>query len=192
MCIDTLNQAATGCDENSNIDMSVITSRAGMIADAINGLVLFVHHTGKDNTKGLRGHSSLNAALDIAIEVQPENVKNPRMFKVTKSKDAAINVSQAFRLKIIELGLDDDGDLITSCVVEPDLSALFTHEPVGKNQIAAFELLKPKLPIALNEAEKRVEEVLTCTRAKLRAKESISSLVFGGFFKLVDGVLTTP
>ena len=84
--IDTLNQSAAGCDENSNVDMSLIVSRAKIIADAIKGLVLLVHHTGKDASKGLRGHSSLNAALDVAIEVQAETVKTPRFFRITKSK----------------------------------------------------------------------------------------------------------
>ena len=42
--IDTLNQSAAGADENSNVDMSLIVSKGQEIANAIDGLTLFVHH----------------------------------------------------------------------------------------------------------------------------------------------------
>jgi hypothetical protein len=40
--------------------------------------VMFVHHAGKDSQKGLRGHSSLLAALDTVIKVS--NAANQRIW----------------------------------------------------------------------------------------------------------------
>ena len=65
--LDTLNRAAPTADENSSKDMGEILSAAKLLQSLINGLVVLVHHTGKDATKGLRGHSSLFAALDAAV-----------------------------------------------------------------------------------------------------------------------------
>jgi AAA domain/Primase C terminal 2 (PriCT-2) len=192
VCIDTLNQSMPGADENSGADMSLITSRAKIIADAIEGLVLFVHHLGKDASKGMRGHSSLNGNVDIAILVETETVKNPKFFKVTKAKEATSGIPQAFKLKVVELGNDSDGDAITSCIVESDSSEIFNKEPVGKNQIAAYQLLKPQLPMPLIDAEILVAGTLNGNRTRLRAEEAIAGLVLKGFFMLVNDQLTRP
>jgi hypothetical protein len=190
--IDTLNQSAVGCDENSNVDMSLIVSRAKIISDAIKGLVLLVHHTGKDASRGLRGHSSLNAALDVAIEVQAETVKTPRFFRITKSKDGACGEGLAFKLKSVVLGVDVDGDAITSCVVERDISGLFAIQiPIGKNVITAWDLLKNQLPISYSEAKNKVKDALvqenpSRKRPDNTAKDAIDGLRQQGFIAFKD------
>jgi hypothetical protein len=194
VCIDTLNQSAPGSDENSNVDMSLIISKAKEISTAINGLVLLVHHTGKDATKGLRGHSSLNAALDVAIEVQNETVKNPKMFRVTKSKDGSCEISGAFKLKVVDLGSDSDGDPITSCIVERDTDKLFEKLPVGKNQLAAWDLLKNQLPITYSQAKTNFQEWLVHENPNRKrpdntARDAIDGLHQQGFFTLKDNYL---
>ncbi len=85
LCIDTLNRAAPGMDENSSQDMGEVIGAAKTIQAALGGLVLLVHHTGKDSNKGLRGHSSLIAALDCALEVSRE--ADRRAWRVFKAKD---------------------------------------------------------------------------------------------------------
>ena len=50
--------------------MGQIIAAAKELQTFVGGLVVLVHHTGKDASKGLRGHSSLQAALDAAIEVR--------------------------------------------------------------------------------------------------------------------------
>ena len=85
LCIDTLNRAAPGLDENDSQHMGEVIGGAKALQAALGGLVLLVHHTGKDSTKGLRGHSSLLAALDCAIEVSRDDDR--RAWRVFKSKD---------------------------------------------------------------------------------------------------------
>ena len=116
--IDTLNRAAPGADENSSVDMGQIIAAAKQLQNLTGGLVLLVHHTGKDATKGLRGHSSLYAALDGAIEVTATDTR--KAWSVAKSKDDITGDAHPFKLEVVELGTDDDGDEITSCVVVPD------------------------------------------------------------------------
>ncbi len=121
--IDTLNRAAPGADENSSSDMGLVIASVKRLQAATDGLVVLVHHTGKDATKGMRGHSSLFAALDTAIEVT-RNGDDMRAWKLAKSKDGEDGKSHGFNLRVIGLGEDADGDPITSCVIEPNGSAL--------------------------------------------------------------------
>jgi hypothetical protein len=138
--IDTLNRAAPGLDENSSQDMGRVITAMKRLQAATGGLVLFVHHTGKDVSKGLRGHSSLYAALDGAIEVS--RTANSRSWSVAKAKDGADGEDRAFKLEVVELGRDADGDAVTSCVVTPDASAVFRRrEPTGARQKAAMKAL---------------------------------------------------
>ncbi len=115
LVIDTLNRAAPGTDENSSSDMGELIAACNELQRVIGGVVLVVHHTGKDGTKGLRGHSSLLASLDVSIEVSRSDAK--RHWSVAKSKDDADGAARDFHLSTVELGLDEYGDPITSCVV---------------------------------------------------------------------------
>jgi hypothetical protein len=139
--VDTLNRAAPTADENNSADMGAILTGAKALQSAIDGLVLIVHHTGKDSSKGLRGHSSLLAALDASIEV--ERNANQRSWRVAKSKDGVDGISVAFKLEVVPLGVDSDGDEISSCIVLPDVNAIFTKtEPRGAQQRSALQRLQ--------------------------------------------------
>ncbi|AOJ38489.1 helicase [Burkholderia lata] len=121
LVIDTLNRAAPGADENSSKDMGEIIAKLKILQDSIGGAVLVVHHTGKDAAKGLRGHSSLFAALDAALEVT--RIDGRREWTVAKSKDDADGERYAFALRVVDLGEDEDGEPVTSCVIESDAAA---------------------------------------------------------------------
>lgn len=151
LCIDTLNRAAPGMDENSSQDMGEVIGAAKAIQAELGGLVLLVHHTGKDSNKGLRGHSSLIAALDCAIEVSRE--EDLRTWRVFKSKDGADGKGQRFKLQVVELGEhDEDGELITSCVVmpeeEPGETVRRVKTPAGGNQRMVWDALGEMLRVA--------------------------------------------
>jgi hypothetical protein len=142
--IDTLNRAAPGLDENSSQDMGRILAGMKRLQEITVGLVLIVHHTGKDASKGLRGHSSLFAALDGAIEV--ERNATGRTWSAAKVKDGEDGKRVAFQLNLIDLGKDADGDPIVSCAVGPDTGAMFRKPPpTGKNQKSALGTIRSAL-----------------------------------------------
>ena len=118
LVIDTLNRAASGADENTSRDMGEVIDAAKTLQAEFGGLVLLVHHSGKDQTKGLRGHSSLNAALDASVEVV--KLDNRREWRIDKAKDGTDDAGQVFKLLQVEIGRHDDGEPITSCVVLPE------------------------------------------------------------------------
>jgi len=140
--LDTLNRAAPGADENSSVDMGNLIAAAKQLQTLTGGLVLLVHHTGKDTTKGLRGHSSLYAALDGAIEVTATDTR--KAWSVAKCKDDVTGDAHPFKLEIVPVGIDDEGDEITSCVAVPDESTEANRKPksaLGANQKIARDVL---------------------------------------------------
>ena len=203
--LDTLNRAAPTADENSSKDMGEILSAAKLLQSLINGLVVLVHHTGKDATKGLRGHSSLFAALDAAVEVSRDGDR--REWKVAKSKDGQDGDAQPFKLQIETLGTDDYGDLISSCVVVPDHAAQDVRTvklPQGGNQRLVLDALRPMLTngttgkpgapplvrcIELEAAIATASGHLTCEtfRRTTRAREAITGLVARGVYGCNEG-----
>lgn len=114
--IDTLLQSVAGANENSSEDMGKALAHCKRLHVATGALVLLVHHAGKDVGRGARGWSGIKGACDIELEVTRNG--NQRAFKVSKSKDGRDGEAVAFRLNDVVLGQDEDGDDITSCVVE--------------------------------------------------------------------------
>jgi integrase len=94
--LDTLNAATPGMDENASADMGKAIAATKRIREECGGLVILVHHSGKDATKGLRGHSSLHAALDTVIEVTRDGDR--RCWKMSKAKDGRDGDEHQFQL----------------------------------------------------------------------------------------------
>ena len=138
--IDTLNRASPGADENSSAAMGAILLGAQILQKMTGAFVLFVHHPGKDATRGLRGHSSLFAAMDAVIEVCEDG--QLIRWNLTKSKDSEDQISHAFTLQVIELGNTSSGKAVTSCVVQEVQGAhrqpVNQTEPSGANQLAVL------------------------------------------------------
>ena len=150
VAIDTLNRAANGADENDSRDMGRLIAGAKALQAALGGLVLLVHHSGKDASRGLRGHSSLHGALDAVVEVVRDGDR--REWRVPKVKDGEDGAAHPFQLAVVELGEDADGEPVTSAVVQPLDAAAITPRPqapaAGTNQRIAWDVLGPMLRAA--------------------------------------------
>lgn len=144
--VDTLNRAAPTADENSSRDMGEILEAAKTLQSLTRGLVLLVHHTGKNAAAGLRGHSSLFAAMDAAIEVSRDGDR--REWKVAKSKDGIDGEARPFKLAVEVLGTEPTGEAITSCVVVRDTAVEDVRAvklPQGGNQRVILDALRDLL-----------------------------------------------
>ncbi|WP_304024414.1 AAA family ATPase [Desulfovibrio piger] len=120
--IDTLHAAAPDLDENSSQDMGLIIEAATRLQTRTDGLVVLVHHSGKDQGRGARGHYSLTADADAVLEVEREK-NGTRAVVLRKSKEGVDGMRWPFLLKAVPLGTDEDGDPLSSCVVAPDATA---------------------------------------------------------------------
>ena len=140
--MDTFAQSTTGADENSGKDMGFALDQCKRIASACGAMVLLVHHSGKDASKGSRGHSSLKAACDV--ELQVECGKDTRSIRTSKMKDGEQGISYIFKLRTVVLDVDEDGDDITSCIVEFKGAGQAKTEPkkkTGANELAFLDAL---------------------------------------------------
>jgi hypothetical protein len=114
--IDTWAQTTAGGNENSGEDMGKALKNALEIKRKLGAMVLLIHHSGKNVTAGARGWSGLRAAADVELEVLRSD--EDRVMTVTKQKDGEEGQEFGFKLMVVPIGQDADGDVITSCVVE--------------------------------------------------------------------------
>lgn len=133
LVIDTFAQVTPGANENGAEDMGRALRNVRILRDAARALPVLVHHAGKDLSRGARGWSGIKAAADAEIEVvRHEN--GQREIRLSKSKDGEDGLRWGFRLEQIVLGVDDDGDAVTSCAaVEADVPAPEADQTERKN-----------------------------------------------------------
>ena len=113
--VDTFAQTTPGANENAGEDVGKALGYCKRIHEVTGAMVLLIHHSGKDATKGARGWSGLRAACDAEIEVV--RGATSRALRLTKSKDGEDGLEWGFDLEVVKIGVDEDLDPITSCVV---------------------------------------------------------------------------
>ena len=112
---DTLAAMTPGADENSGKDMGPVLQRAQEIVQLTGAHWLWIHHTGKDTAKGMRGWSGMFAALDTVIELDDDQT-----LTVTKQRSLPGKGDRyAFELKEVHIGRTDFGAERFAHVVEP-------------------------------------------------------------------------
>ena len=134
--LDTLARVMAGGNENTAEDMGSLVINADKIRHATGAHVCFIHHSGKDESKGARGSSALRAATDTEIEIRKTG--DISVATVTKQREMEINGSFVFGLTVVEIGVNDRGKAVTSCVVSEIDSSVVKQQkkrlPRGANQ----------------------------------------------------------
>lgn len=106
-------------DENSTKDMGAFVRGADMIRTATGATFVGVHHTGKDPLRGERGNSALRAATDTMILVDDTDGGRGSLISCTKQKEFDLFDGYIVKRRVIDLGQDDEGEEVTSCVLIP-------------------------------------------------------------------------
>jgi putative DNA primase/helicase len=119
--VDTLARTMAGGNENSPEDMGIYIANCDKIREMTGAHVSVVHHSPKHNNNTPRGHSSLFGAVDALIRVEKRETGHAA--KVEASKDDEDGLEIGFSLKVIEVGVDEDGSTVTSCAVITDVEA---------------------------------------------------------------------
>lgn len=112
--IDTLARHIEG-DENSTRDMGTFIKAVDSLRMACPGSVaLLVHHTGhgEEVRTRSRGSSALKGAMDFEMKVDTGEIA------FTKMKDGEQPEPIEFKLLPVVVGSDEDGNELTSCVVQ--------------------------------------------------------------------------
>jgi hypothetical protein len=130
--VDTLARSMGAGDENTAKDAAMFVRNCDLIREATGAHVMVVHHTGKDEERGARGSSALRAAVDTEISVTSEGE-----IQCKKQRDMAYADPLHFSLRSVTLGVDEDGEPVTSAVVEASDPPKKVRKPLtGKNEVA--------------------------------------------------------
>ena len=122
--VDTFAQVTPGANENAGEDMGLALTNAKVLREVSGAMVLLVHHSGKDATRGARGWSGIKAAMDAEIEVIKHDT-GEREIRLTKMKDGDDGLRWGVKLEVLPTGKDKHGKEITSCVaIETDAPAI--------------------------------------------------------------------
>jgi hypothetical protein len=134
--------------------MSAYVRAADAIRAAFNCAVAIVHHCGVEGERP-RGHTSLTGAVDAQLSVKRDSSETI-LVEVECAKDGPQGDIIASRLeKGIVVGIDSDGEEITSCVVRPEETpTAATGEPkISKNNQTMLALLRSAEPNGLTTDE---------------------------------------
>jgi hypothetical protein len=129
--IDTLNRSLNG-SESDDEDMAKYMRAADAIRSDFNCVTPIVHHCGIAGSRP-RGHTSLSGACDAQIAVVKDEDGNVT-FTVEYMKDDDAGTVVISELKVVQVGTDDDGDPITSCVCIPAKGAAGAASATGTSK----------------------------------------------------------
>jgi hypothetical protein len=151
--VDTLARAFAGGNENASEDMGAFIRQIGNLQEELRTAVLIVHHSGKDEARGQRGHSSLLGAVDTELEVSKlsSGNKDDRIgqITVTKQKDGEDGFKIGYKMDVVPLGLVD---LNKSSLALVPIELEDMPEKMTKKSLTAQQKL------ALKALEKAIEQ----------------------------------
>ena len=152
--VDTLARSMTGANENDPKDMGCVIDACERIRQATGACVLLVHHSGKDQSAGSRGHSSLFGA--VATELEVKRGEGIITVSTTKQKDQRDDVAP-WRFVLVPAtwtctGCDGsgtrDGRRCRPCKGTGDAGSVALGRHTGR--LADDGTLSPKAQVALD------------------------------------------
>ena len=143
--LDTLPAAMTG-DENSTQLQSAVQALYQAIRRARNAdpLLVVLHHTGKDETREERGHSSLRALVDTSIRIetgestgaqptkeQPSVLVKRGVATIRKQRDGVDGQAFPFEIHAVYVGTDEKGRPRSQVVHRPSKDLAAAHAAIA-------------------------------------------------------------
>jgi hypothetical protein len=114
--VDTLSQTYSG-EENSANEMAAYLREIGLRFRALwDCSVLLIHHSGHEATERPRGSSAIRGNIDYLIGAFRDEKEMIATLQCKKQKDGELFKDAEFKLNVMSLGKDDDGDDVTSLV----------------------------------------------------------------------------
>ena len=152
--IDTLNRSLRG-SESRDEDMGDYLRAADAIREAFSCTIIMIHHCGIEGSRP-RGHTSLTGACDAQIAVKKGH-DGIVTCTVEYMKDGREGDEIHSNLEEVEVGHDDDGTAITSCVVveaeRVKTDTVTAGAKLNRNQQSMLTILEDAMPDGLTLEE---------------------------------------
>lgn len=156
--VDTLARSMPGGEENSSTDMGLVVEAADTLRHDYKATVVFVHHAGKDESRGERGSTALSGAMDARYQVSAQKESLRATLKCHKMKDRAeprpleLHLEQVGPSLVVKPGVLDDAAK-KRMVVE---TLLLGQEREDTPEGMGMGELRRRLPLHPEEAERAV------------------------------------
>jgi hypothetical protein len=178
--IDTLITAAgfaSGEDNDAAAAQRVMTTLRNT-SRRTGALVVGIDHFGKTLENGTRGSSAKEGAADTVIAVLADRelsggIMNTRL-AVRKQRDGVSGFEIPFTVRLTEIGLDDDGDLVTAPIIDWQVPQQAAQG--GTRWTPSMQLLRRVLMTVLGDSGQKVRpfpdgpEVCACNLDLVRAE----------------------
>jgi hypothetical protein len=142
LAIDTLSRVLVGGDENSAEAMGRFISVARELGEVTGGLVLVLHHAGKDESRGARGHSSLRAAADTELAIVRDGAL--RRLIVRKQREDVDGAEFGFRLEEVSLEAGRSSVVVVAADA-PAPGARHHGKPLTMDERVAIDALREEI-----------------------------------------------
>ena len=154
--LDTLSRMMHGGVDSDPKDMKIFLEHVEELRRLTGAHILIVHHTGKETERGMRGSSMLRDFADTVLEIKvpSKDEDAPHRIVVEKQKDGEEGRNYRARLSQSVIGTDEDGEDITSCVVE-HAGAIETTGPEKSQRLSnrQFSALKALTDVMVDQSE---------------------------------------
>jgi hypothetical protein len=188
--IDTVARNFGAGDPDKTQDMTVFVNAVDAVRQRFGCGVFGVHHAGKDETKGARNSSVLQAAADFEIRTEREEGSPAVILTNTKAKDWEEFPRMRLQTESVTVTDPRTGEEVTSLVIREGGEAIgdapTKGKPNGKIEAAVFTALTQCGTLTVGEISARtgenkgsVSRALASLRAKLCvAKDEATGLHF--------------
>lgn len=136
--LDTQARMTVGMEENSNTEMGVWVQAVDALKRAAGACILVVHHTGRSGGDA-RGASALDGAQDAEWKVDRKPHKLDFTLSCDKNKDDDDTARWTFGMEKVVVGVDEDGQDITSLVIGHERTADDRNSAVREIELTKAE-----------------------------------------------------
>lgn len=153
--VDTQARVTVGLKENDATDMGVFIDAVSAIRQATGACVYVVHHTGRAGGDA-RGSSAVDGAQTTELKIIPGKGKLAARLSVEKQKDIEEIEPIDLAFEAVDVGVDEDGERVSSLVLAEPGSAAFlaayagaetTHEDVAEADVARVTPFKARASV---------------------------------------------
>lgn len=154
--VDTLARCMEG-DENSVKDMNAAIRGCDLIRERTGAAVMLVHHTGKDQTKGMRGSTALLGAIDGSMRMRPLGGSSielsvPELRHGEPPEPAALSLQPTHGSAVLIRGSAADADVATLTLEAA------SHLDDSSPRKRLTDLLMDEFGISASTAKRRIGE----------------------------------
>lgn len=140
--VDTLARAMPGVDENSAQEVGIVIASCDMVKEQLRCAVAPIHHTGKDQERGMRGSNAIHGAVDTTLRIKAAGDRRVQMINEDQ-KDGEPAPPMTFLMKEVSTGLrsslvpvlEDARPLGRPPGEQPDEAELLTRIVIAMNGV---------------------------------------------------------